>query len=86
MSWTAGLLSGFNDSIGEAGRKLTAAGETTAVIGSLSETVHGVRRSIEQFQDVGTQIQQVGRRAVRLSHMRLLGRRRRVLGELAGQR
>jgi len=35
VSWTAGLLSGFNDSIGEAGRKLTAAGETTAVIGSL---------------------------------------------------
>ncbi|MGB8399806.1 amino acid ABC transporter permease [Bradyrhizobium sp.] len=35
ISWTAGLLSGFNDSIGEGGRKLAAAGETTAVIGPL---------------------------------------------------
>jgi general L-amino acid transport system permease protein len=35
VSWTAGLLSGFNDSIGEGGRKLMAAGETTAVIGPL---------------------------------------------------
>jgi general L-amino acid transport system permease protein len=35
VSWTAGLLSGFNDSIGEGGRKLVAAGETTAVIGPL---------------------------------------------------
>ena len=35
MSWTAGLLSGFNDSIGDGGRKLAAAGETTAVIGPL---------------------------------------------------
>jgi general L-amino acid transport system permease protein len=35
VSWTAGLLSGFNDSIGEGGRKLIAAGETTAVIGPL---------------------------------------------------
>src|SRR4051794_24690919 len=35
VSWTAGLLSGFNDSIGEGGRKLAAAGETTAVIGPL---------------------------------------------------
>jgi general L-amino acid transport system permease protein len=35
VSWTAGLLSGFNDSIGEGGRKLVAAGEMTAVIGPL---------------------------------------------------
>jgi general L-amino acid transport system permease protein len=35
VSWTAGLLSGFNDSIGEGGRKLVASGETTAVIGPL---------------------------------------------------
>ena len=35
VSWTAGLLSGFNDSIGEGGRKLAAAGEATAVIGPL---------------------------------------------------
>jgi general L-amino acid transport system permease protein len=35
VSWTAGLVGGFNDSIGESGRKLAAAGETTAVIGSL---------------------------------------------------
>jgi general L-amino acid transport system permease protein len=35
VSWTAGLLSGFNDSIGEGGRKLVAAGETTAMIGPL---------------------------------------------------
>jgi len=35
VSWTAGLLSGFNDSIGGGGRKLAAAGETTAVIGPL---------------------------------------------------
>jgi general L-amino acid transport system permease protein len=35
VSWTAGLLAGFNDSIGEGGRKLAAAGETTAVIGPL---------------------------------------------------
>jgi len=35
VSWSAGLLSGFNDSIGEGGRKLAAAGETTAVIGPL---------------------------------------------------
>ena len=35
VSWTAGLLSGFNDSIGEGGRKLAASGETTAVIGPL---------------------------------------------------
>jgi general L-amino acid transport system permease protein len=35
VSWTAGLLSGFNDSIADGGRKLAAAGETTAVIGPL---------------------------------------------------
>ncbi|MBN8987334.1 MAG: amino acid ABC transporter permease [Rhizobiales bacterium] len=35
LSWTAGLLSGFNDSIGDSGRKLAAAGATTAVIGPL---------------------------------------------------
>ena len=35
ISWTAGLLSGFADSIGEAGRKVTSVGETTAVVGSL---------------------------------------------------
>jgi general L-amino acid transport system permease protein len=35
VSWTAGLLSGFNDSIGEGGRKLAAAGENTAVIAPL---------------------------------------------------
>ena len=35
ISWTAGLLSGFNDSIGDGGRKLAVAGETTAVIGPL---------------------------------------------------
>ena len=35
VSWTAGILSGFNDSIGEAGRKLGTPGETIAVIGPL---------------------------------------------------
>ena len=35
VSWTAGLLSGFNDSIGDGGSKLVASGETTAVIGPL---------------------------------------------------
>src|SRR6476661_8041955 len=35
VSWTAGLLSGFNDSIGDGGRKLAASGETAAVIGPL---------------------------------------------------
>jgi general L-amino acid transport system permease protein len=35
MSWTAALLSGFNDSIGDGGSKLAAAGEATAVIGPL---------------------------------------------------
>ena len=33
VSWTAGILSGFSDSIGEAGRQLAKAGQTTAVIG-----------------------------------------------------
>src|SRR5258708_26807399 len=33
VSWTAGLLSGFNDSVGEGGRKLAATGETTAGVG-----------------------------------------------------
>jgi general L-amino acid transport system permease protein len=33
VTWTAGLLSGFNDSIGEGGRKLAAGGGTAAVIG-----------------------------------------------------
>jgi general L-amino acid transport system permease protein len=35
VSWTAGALSGFNDSIGEAGRKLAGAGGATATIGPL---------------------------------------------------
>src|ERR1700754_397468 len=35
ISWTADFLSGFFTSIGEGGRKLAAAGETTAVIGPL---------------------------------------------------
>src|ERR1700694_1149006 len=35
ISWTASLLSGFTESIGDAGRKLTSAGEATAVIGPL---------------------------------------------------
>ncbi len=35
VSWTAALLSGFNDSIADGGRKLGAAGGTTAVIGPL---------------------------------------------------
>jgi general L-amino acid transport system permease protein len=35
VSWTAGLLSGFSASIGDAGRKLTSVGEATAVIGPL---------------------------------------------------
>jgi general L-amino acid transport system permease protein len=33
ISWAAGLLSGFNDSIGDGGGKLANAGQTTAVIG-----------------------------------------------------
>ena len=35
ISWTAGLLSGFSDSIGTAGRGLTRAGEATAIVGPL---------------------------------------------------
>src|SRR5437763_1547753 len=35
VSWAAGLLSGFNDSIVDGGRKLARAGEATAVIGPL---------------------------------------------------
>lgn len=35
ISWTAGFLSGFNDSIGEGGRKVVEASETAAVIGPL---------------------------------------------------
>ena len=35
ISWTTGLLSGFADSIGEAGRKVASVGETTAIIGLL---------------------------------------------------
>ncbi len=35
ISWTAGLLSGFNDSIGDAGRALTSAGASTALVGPL---------------------------------------------------
>ncbi|KRR18616.1 amino acid ABC transporter permease [Bradyrhizobium lablabi] len=35
VSWTGALLSGFNDSIGEGGRKLAASGEATSVIGPL---------------------------------------------------
>jgi general L-amino acid transport system permease protein len=35
VSWTADFLSGFADSIGDAGRKLTSAGEATAVVGPL---------------------------------------------------
>jgi len=35
VSWTAGALAGFNDSIGDAGRKLAGVGEATAIIGPL---------------------------------------------------
>ena len=35
VSWTAGILAGFADSIGQAGRQLTSAGAATAVIGPL---------------------------------------------------
>jgi general L-amino acid transport system permease protein len=35
MSWTADLLSGFTDSIGDAGRKLSSIGQATALIGPL---------------------------------------------------
>jgi general L-amino acid transport system permease protein len=35
VSWTAGLLAGLADNIGDAGRKLASVGEATAVIGPL---------------------------------------------------
>jgi general L-amino acid transport system permease protein len=35
VSWTASLLSGFTDSIGDGGRKLISAGEATAIVGPL---------------------------------------------------
>ncbi len=35
VSWTAGILSGFDDSIGDAGHGLIRAGEATAIIGPL---------------------------------------------------
>jgi general L-amino acid transport system permease protein len=35
ISWTAGILSGLDDSLGEAGRQLANAGQTIAVIGPL---------------------------------------------------
>jgi general L-amino acid transport system permease protein len=35
VSWTAGLLSGFAESIGDGGRALTSAGAATAVVGPL---------------------------------------------------
>jgi general L-amino acid transport system permease protein len=35
VSWTASILSGFVDSIGEAGRKVASVGETTAIVGPL---------------------------------------------------
>ena len=35
VSWTASLLSGFTDSISDGGRKLTSAGEATAIVGPL---------------------------------------------------
>ncbi len=35
ISWSASLLAGFVDSIGDAGRKLTSAGEATEVVGPL---------------------------------------------------
>jgi general L-amino acid transport system permease protein len=35
LSWTVGIFSGFNDRLGEAGRAVAAAGETTSVIGPL---------------------------------------------------
>jgi general L-amino acid transport system permease protein len=39
VSWTASLLSGFEDSIGEAGRKVASVGETTAVVGPLLQAL-----------------------------------------------
>lgn len=35
ISWTAGVLSGFADSVGEAGHKMASFGQTTAVVGVL---------------------------------------------------
>jgi general L-amino acid transport system permease protein len=35
VSWTASLLGGFSDSVGEAGRKLVAAGASTTILGPL---------------------------------------------------
>jgi general L-amino acid transport system permease protein len=35
ITWTTGMLSGLNDSIGEGGRKLVTMGEATAVVGPL---------------------------------------------------
>ena len=35
IGWVASLLSGFTDSMGEAGRKLTSAGEATGVVGPI---------------------------------------------------
>jgi general L-amino acid transport system permease protein len=35
VSWTAGILSGLDDSLGEAGRGLMRAGEATAIVGPL---------------------------------------------------
>jgi general L-amino acid transport system permease protein len=35
VSWTAGILSGIGDSLGEAGRQLANAGQATAVVGPL---------------------------------------------------
>jgi general L-amino acid transport system permease protein len=35
VSWTAGLLSGFAESVGDGGRALTTAGAATAIIGAL---------------------------------------------------
>ena len=35
ISWTAGVLSGFADSVGEAGHKMASFGQTTAVVGLL---------------------------------------------------
>ena len=45
VSWTASLLSGFADSIGDAGRKLASVGEATAVIvsGALFVLSGGIR-------------------------------------------
>jgi general L-amino acid transport system permease protein len=39
VSWTASILSGFVDSIGEAGRKVASVGETMAVVGPLLQAL-----------------------------------------------